>query len=286
MPSFTFGTTIPKMKDVLSTAVLAILRSLIALMYRSGISFGEFTQLAKVAYTKEVEQELIKANEKVTTSRIAIITGLTRKEVAAIRKQDAPKIEQTQKHGRAVRVITAWVNDANYHDNKGQPKILNVLNKGADVSFESLVSQYSGDMPYRAMMNELIRTGSVELIDKNKVKLVRVAHIPANQDDNEKYTILGEDVPLLISSIKHNIINTDKPPFYQRKVCYNNISRKHIAEFKALANRENQALLERLNNWLAEHDAENHESSDSNNSVKVGVGVYYFEEQKTSVEGT
>jgi hypothetical protein len=268
------------MKDALSSAVLAILRSLIALMYRRGISFGEFTQLAKVAYTKEVEQELIKANEKVTTSRIAIITGLTRKEVAAIRKQKTIKIEHTQKHGRAIRVLTAWASNASFNDKKGQALILDVQGEG--ISFESLVSQFSGDMPYRAMLNELIRTGSVELIDKNKVKLLRVAHIPTNQDDNEKYTILGEDVPLLISSIKHNIINTDESPFYQRKVCYNDISRKHIAEFKALANHENQALLERLNNWLAEHDAER---PDSNSSVKVGVGVYYFEEQQSSVEG-
>lgn len=253
-------------------------------MYRSGISFGEFTQLGKVAYIKEIEKELIKENEKATTSRIAIITGLTRKEVATIRKQDTPKIEPAKRRGRAVRVITAWMNDAKYRDSTGKPKLLKVSNNSADVSFQSLVSQYSGDMPYRAMMNELIRTGSVELVDNNKVRLVRAAYIPTNQDDDEKYSILGEDVPLLISAIKHNTINTDESPYFQRKVCYNNIPRKHIAEFQALANHENQALLERLNNWLAEHD-ENDNHFGSNNTVKVGVGVYYFEEKKTLAAG-
>jgi len=260
------------MNNNLSTAVYSILKSLIGFMFRSGISFGEFSELAKKAYVKEIEKELLASGEKATTSKIAIITGLTRKEVAAIRKEAPLKGGVSQQHNRAVRVISGWLSDSTYCDKQGKAKVLTV--QGKKGSFEALVSQYSGDMPYRAVMNELIRTGAVELKEKTKVALIRAAHIPS-ADDNEKYALLGEDVPLLISTIKHNIMEENLEPFYQRKVSYDNVPKEHLEDFKKIAKEENQALLEKLNKWLLAHDMG---KKTIINPMKVGVGVYYFEE--------
>lgn len=268
------------MKRSLSTAIYAILKSMMGLMFRSGISFGEFSELAKKAYIKEVEIELLKSGEKTTTSRIAIITGLTRKDVAAIRKEKPLKVEHSLQHNRAVRVISGWLSDATFCDKKGKTKALKI--QGEKGSFEALVYRYSGDMPYRAMMNELIRTKAVELLEKDKVVLIRAAHIPSNNDnDNEKYALLGEDVPLLISTIKHNIIKKDLEPLYQRKICYDNVPKEHLETFKNLANKENQVLLEKLNSWLSAHDMG---KKTIKNPMKVGVGVYYFEEASEAQE--
>jgi len=257
-------------------------------MFRSGISFGEFSELAKKAYVKEIEKELLKSGEKVTTSKIAIITGLTRKEVASIRKEVPSKTGLSPRHNRAVRVISGWLSAPAFCNKNGKPKILKI--QGDKNSFEALVSQYSGDIPYRAMMNELIRTGAVELKDKNRVSLIRAAHIPFNDDgdgDNEKFALLGEDVPLLISTIKHNILEDKLEPRYQRKVCYPHIPEKHIKAFKKIANSENQKLLETLNHWLSKHDTNKEPASASNKTVKVGVGAYYFEEPNNATsEGT
>ncbi len=258
----------------LTTAIYAIIKPLVGLMHRNGLSFGEFSTIAKHAFIKETEKELLASGQKATTSSLAIITGLTRKDVAALRKQDAPKSEAALQQNRAIRVISGWVSELDFCDVNGDPKILDI--SGSKNSFEDLVQKHSGDIPYKAILKELLRSEAVEVIDKNKVALIRAAYIPSD-DENGKYMHLAEDVSQLISTIKHNIISKEFEPRYQRKVCYERVPAQYIDEFKALANKENQKLLIKLNKWLAQHDIDNQAGDKNSTPMKVGVGVYYFE---------
>ena len=259
----------------LQTALYSIFKSLVSLLLRNGVSFGDASILLKQAYIEEAEADLKVSGEKTTTSRIAIITGLTRKDVAALRKESSPQDSRSAQHNRAVRVIGGWTGDSAYCNEEGNAKVLKI--QGKSESFESLVNKYSGDMPYRAMLNELIRTGAIEKIGEDNVVLVRSAYV-SSTDENEKYSLLGEDVSLLINTIKHNITSNKNELYYQRKVLYDNIPRKYVEEFKVLANRENQVLLLKLNSWLIQHDSDNQTIEED--AVKLGVGVYYFEESK------
>ncbi len=261
------------MKTSLSNAIYSVLKPLISLMSRECIAFGDFSSLAKQAFIHVTEQELLASGQKATTSRIAIITGLTRKEVAALRKQKVPQQEQDFHQNRAVRVISGWMGDDDFRDTRGEPKPL-VL-QGKTDSFEALVARHSGDIPYRAMINELIRIGAAELLEDGRVALVRAVYIPSGTESG-KYDLLGEDVALLIETIKHNIQHPDDPR-YQRKVCYDKVPRKYVEAFKTFANRENQALIMKLNAWLAAHDMDKQSDIEGEHPTRLGVGVYYFE---------
>lgn len=263
------------MSKPLTTAILTIFKPLVSLMLRSGISFGEASTLLKQAYVHEAENELQASGEKTTTSRISIITGLTRKDVAFLRKETSPHDLKTVNHNRAIRVIGGWNGDSKYCNDEGNAKVLQI--QGHSESFESLVNKYSGDMPYRAVLNELIRTGAVEKIGNDNVVLVRSAYV-SSDDENEKYSLLGEDVTLLVKTIKHNITASKNDVHYQRKVLYDNIPRRYTDEFKALANRENQLLLLKLNSWLIQQDMDNNKQKMEEEAVTLGVGIYYFEE--------
>ena len=269
------------MNTKLSAAIYNILKPLIILMGRECIAFGDFSRLTKQAFINVIEQELLASGQKATTSRISIITGLTRREVATLRKAQVPKQEQDFHQNRAVRVISGWISDAEFCDDKGVAAPL--LLQGKKGSFEALVARHSGDIPYRAMVNELIRIGAVELMEDGKVVLVRAVYGPS-ADKEEKYELLGEDVALLISTINHNIYQPEEP-YYQRKVCYDNIPKECVEEFKALVNKENQRLLIKLNTWLAERDMDKQSNIKSEHPVKLGVGVYYFEEKNTGKKG-
>ena len=265
------------MNKILLASITSILKPLISLMYRNGIAFGDFSQLSKQVYIDVIEKELQAENEKVTTSKLAIITGMTRKEVATIRKMGSHELQYESHFNRAVKVISHWATDPKFTDKEGNPKILPIQGDGE--SFETLVNLYSGDMPYRSVLNELIRTDAVKVIDDDRVELLRVAHIPSD-DNMNKYSLLGEDAALLISTIRHNILASDEEPRFQRKVCYNHIPEKHVKAFKKLAGTESQKLLEKLNKWLSKHDS-NEDTSNAENTKKVGVGTYYFEESNT-----
>lgn len=245
-------------------------------MNRNGVAFGDFAKLAKQAYIQETEQELINSGEKATTSKIAIISGLTRKDVAALRKESFPKFEQSHQKNRAVRVISGWVSDTEFCDDEGNAYLLPI--RGETGSFEALVNRYSGDIPFPSMLNELERIKTVERTEDKKVSLMRAVYVASNEDD-DKYDNLGEDVHLLISTIKHNIMAEDDEPLrYQRKVCYDKVPGIYVDEFRNMANKGSQALLVKLNSWLAKHDIDREPNLDKKDLTKVGLGLYYFEE--------
>ena len=271
------------MNKHLINSLLLLLKPLIGILNRNGIAFGDFSRLAKQAYIQETEKELIKSGEKPTTAKIAIITGLTRKDVASLRKNAVPMLKPNPQKNRAVRVLSGWITDSAFSNKKGAPKELPI--KGKTNSFEALVARYSGDMPYKSMLQELIRIGSVEKTGDDKVKLLRSVYIPS-KEEAAKYTTLGDDVSLLISTIKHNILEVEQPSRYQRKVCYDQIPAKYITEFRQLADERSQQLLEELNDWLAQHDLDRHPDLKADKPMKIGLGIYYFEEETQNKEDT
>ncbi|HHL19180.1 MAG TPA: hypothetical protein ENJ33_05550, partial [Thiothrix sp.] len=69
------------MNSCLYHAIYKLMLALVKLLLRKGVAFGEFIQILKQAYVKAAEEQLLASEGKATTSRIAIVTGLTRKDV-------------------------------------------------------------------------------------------------------------------------------------------------------------------------------------------------------------
>lgn len=267
------------MNDILRQLVYKLLYPIVKILLRKGISFGEFNQTVKLVFTDVAEQILTESEGKASSSRISIITGLTRKDVGFLRKQNknqAPVAGQaSQKYNRSVRVISGWIEDNEFCSDSGYPRTLPI--HGETGSFESLVNKYSGDMPVRAMLDELLRVGVVEKIESHHVSLLRHAYIPEG-DEDEKLLILGEDVPLLITTIDHNLAANKNESRFQRKVCYNNLPEGCLADFKKMVDHDGQLLLEKFNEWLSRHDRDNASASDGSDRFKAGVGIYYFQQ--------
>jgi hypothetical protein len=112
---------------------------------------------------------------------------------------------------------------------------------GTPNSFQELVKRYSGDIPYRAVLDELVADGSVERIEENKVKLIQRAYLP-KADESMKLHILGVDTAFLVDTIEHNLNRKDQPPRFQRKVLYDNLPDEALPEFRRFPpNRPNPA---------------------------------------------
>ena len=263
------------MQRVLYQAIYRILKPLMRLLLRNGIAFGEFNELAKHAFVDVAAEEFATPGKNTTTSKIAILTGLTRKEVARLRKLPEVEMGDTSRYNRSVRVISGWLGDREFNDSKGKPMEL-ALN-GGNASFESLVSRYSGDMPVRAMLDELERIDAAEQTENGKVKLLTRAYIP-HGDDDEKLAILGTDVGLLIDTIDNNLNQDSSTPRFQRKVAYDNLPQEVLPEFKKLVEGDGQKLLEQFNQWLSTRDRDSNPETEGTGRMRAGVGIYYFEE--------
>jgi len=260
----------------LSAAILRILKPLVRILLRHGISYNTFADLAKWAYIDVATREFALPGRKQTTSRVSILTGLTRKEVKRISELKHPEDQASaERYNRAARVIAAWQREGEFLESDGQPKDLPIA--GEEASFTELVRRYSGDIPVRAIKDELLRVGAVEELPDGRLRLLARAYIP-KKSEKDKIHILGTDVAFLISTIDHNLQTQVSEPFFQRKVAYDNLPQEILPQFRLLAAKKAQNLLEKLDKWLAQHDRDTNPEIKGTGRNRAGLGIYYFEE--------
>jgi len=144
---------------------------LVRLLIAQGVTHADFSETAKEVYV-EVALRHFEREGRINKSRVAILTGLTRKEVKNVIDRT---LDSRQKEGtlsRPERVLTGWFSDPKYTGPYGIPLELPYDSKEEAPNFLELVKQYSGDMAPRQMLNELLRAGSVIEVE-NRYKAVR-----------------------------------------------------------------------------------------------------------------
>lgn len=266
-----------KQSLVIADAILRLMRPLVRVLLRNGVSFHGFADLAKRVYVEVASQEdLTIPGRKPTVSRVAVLTGLTRKEVQRISAlPGTPDPEAGERYNRAARVVSGWVRDPDFTDPDGEPLPL-TPDEGAR-SFAELVRRYSGDVPPRAVLDELLRVGTVERGEDGRIRLFARSYIPRTSDA-DKFAILGTDVSDLIATIDHNMRQGVADPRFQRKVMYDNLPAEVIPKFRKLGAARAQALLEQLDKWLSQHDRDVQKTVEGSGRMRAGIGIYYFEE--------
>lgn len=263
--------------DIIARALARLLTPLVRILLRHGVSFGAFSDLLKRVYVTVAERDFTMPGRKQTTSRVAVLTGLHRKEVARLRRlpADAPDA-MDERYNRAARVLSGWLRDPDFRDASGEPAELAL--DTAD-GFPALVQRYSGDMPARAVLDELERVGSVARTPGGGVRLVQHGYVPA-RDTAQKLQILGTDTRDLIATIEHNLEAPPEDARFQRKVSYDNVPEEHVQEFRALAARRSQELLEELDRWLAARDRDRAAGVEGTGRVRLGLGIHQIEERR------
>ena len=259
----------------ISAAITTLLRPLVRLLLRNGVPYRTFADLAKRVYVDVATEEFGIPGRKQSKSRVSVITGLSRKEVLRLRRLPAPSdLGAVERYNRASRVIAGWVRDRMFHDASGSPVDLSV--EGDAVCFARLVRTYSGDAPVRAVLDELLRVGAVERTQEGRVRLIERSYIP-KAGEIDKIGILGVDAADLIGTIDHNILRPHAP-FFQRKVCYDNLPSEALPGLKKMAGERSQALLENLDRWMSERDRDVNPRVPGTGRKRAGVGIYYFQE--------
>ncbi|HET7370390.1 MAG TPA: DUF6502 family protein, partial [Gammaproteobacteria bacterium] len=159
----------------------------------------------------------------------------------------------------------------------GNPKPLS-LDEG-EHNFASLVRLHSGDAPPRAILDELERVNSVAYDEDGKLRLTTRTYIP-QLDDLEKISLMGGAVGQLILTMDRNFDSeSERDMHFQRIVSNDKLDPAAAAEFNEFAREESRKFLEKLDNWLAEHEASKQRiQMFSGDLQRVGLGLYYFQE--------
>ena len=168
-------------KKVLRACQL-VFRPLVKILLRYGIGFSEFAETVKTAYVDVASTEFGIRGRPTNISRIAVMTGLTRKEVRRLRTkieggEDSLKIKATP----ITEVLHQWHSDPEFLDEKGRPRELQ-FSDGAP-TFSKLVKKHGGDIPPGAMRTELKRVGAVEEGQDGVLRATSRTVIPVDSDE-------------------------------------------------------------------------------------------------------
>lgn len=263
-----------ELNEAVCRAAIKILIPLVRILLRHGISHGSFCELSKWAYVNAASESFTIEGRKQTDSRIAVLTGLSRKEVRRMRGITTHEdLSAHDRYNRSVRVISGWRRDSRFLDSRGQPAKLPFDN--GKVSFASLVKRYSGDIPARAVLDEMLRTGIVKRHDGN-IKLLTKGYI-VRKEESEKIQILGSDVSELIATISHNMENDSQDAFFQRKVSYDSIPENVLIQLRKRVHAMSEKFIKSVDKLISGYDRDINSSLKGTDSRKSGLGIFYFE---------
>lgn len=258
----------------LLSALRKLLRPLVRLLLDRGVGFDQFAQVARGVFVDVAAKDFALPGRKQTVSRISVLTGLTRKEVMRLRDEGRPVDEEgAASCNRAARVVTGWLQDHPAGDAASGAAPLPLDGPGG---FAGLVRRHSGDMPVRAVLDELLRVGAVRRRG-DVVELVNRNYIPP-VGQSERLVFLGDDAGDLISTIGHNLTAPAEETRLQRKSFYDNVPTESLPALRALAKERAQPLIDDIARAFAQHDRDVNPSIGGTGRHRVVVGVYFAEE--------
>jgi hypothetical protein len=259
------------LSPTLRAGLRLILRPIVRLLLRSGFSYQEFADVAKLTYAEVATREFGIRGRPTNVSRVAILTGFTRREARRLRDlldQETPGAGPSQT--AASRVLSAWHQQPEFVSPDGSPKLL--ARDGEAPSFADLARRFGADVPPTALLKELRTAGAVELTTDDRVRVLQRSFVP-RQFDAPLARIWGATVADLAETFSYNVLRRPQEPArFQRHAVNVNVSRKAAAEFREIVRGEGQALLERMDAWLTRH-----ESTADEPKVRLGVGIYHIE---------
>lgn len=275
------------MTDTPKTAVLVacrrLLRPVVYFLLKSGISWREFAEVARASYVEVATDRFGIRGRPTNASRVAILTGLGRREVA--RQRDILAADQAQEStylNSAQRVLSGWHQDPDYLEPSGTARSIPVF--GPAPSFADLCRRYGGDIPESALLKELRAVGAVTRGDDTAVAALSRVYIPL-QLDPAKVLRAGSVLEDVGTTVVHDLTCGAKQALrFERRAENDRISRHNVAAFSAFLESEGQQFLERIDDWLTQHEARPADPAAADDALRLGVGVYHIQSEPQSGE--
>lgn len=264
-------------KQTLLRAFRALLGPLIRILLRQGISFAEFSEVAKAVYVEVALKDFKVPGRKTTRTRIAVITGLTRKEVKRVIDEALSEdYEPKTKYGRLGRVLVGWHTDTDFTGPYGMPLELQYETENAgDATIAELVKRHSGDMSPRSILDELIRVGAVRETDIGWYRVLRREYIPEALGKHN-FERTGVIVKNFVNTVDYNMTKPapGKGRFERLVHADDGIRKQDMEKFDRYLRDRCQALLEELDNWLTGLPKPDPKNGDE--VVHTGIGIYHY----------
>jgi len=262
--------------SIVLSALLNALRPIARLLMKAGVGYREFAEIAKCAFVDVSTTDYGLRGRPTNISRVAVMTGLTRKEVKRLRVKISSGTElRTTKVIPLAEIIHQWHSDTRFIDERGKPISLPFEGEGA--TFSSLVKKYGGDIPPGAMRTELKRVNAIVESSDGTLTAAR-RHIRPVEKSHIFRTTVGSALFALAHTIDHNLGEADELGWIQRVASTTRIRSDDNPRVRRISRDRAEEFITSIDDLFSAYETiyPEKEHPDSVETV-VGVGVYYFE---------
>lgn len=271
-------------KNIALFALLKALRPIARFLMKSGIGYREFAEVSKSAFVDVATSDYGLRGRPTNISRVAVMTGLTRKEVKRLRDKilAGNQVDMARVIPPA-EILSRWHSDTDYLDSSGRP--LTLVFDGEKPSFAELVKKYGGDIPPGAMRTELVRVGAVTTDESGRLTVQMKGFLPIERED-QLQRALGLAMYGLGLTINHNLDSVPDDKWVERLAFSTRIRRGDNARVRRISQDRASEFVESVNDLFSAYETIYSDDEPEQNSTTVGVGVYYFESTEQDVDFT
>jgi hypothetical protein len=249
--------------------------------FEYGITASEIAGVVRRAYIQSLESRLLEQRRPPTDARLAIVAGLSRSEVVALREALRAGAPHSMRAGASLdqitSLLTVWHTHPNFSGAYGLAIDLDLvpIPDSPRRVFQELVEIACPHADRDALLDELVAAGSVEVIDASTVRCLSRAYVPRGADVT-RIERMGRFLGVVTANFVHNLLRNDtEPAYFERTVVSDEmLTNRGRDQFLNVAGERGQELLAELDTFLTGLAA----SESSTTGKRYGVGVYFFED--------
>jgi hypothetical protein len=266
--------------QALLKAARRLLRPLVRLMMRSGITFPIVADLMRSLFVEVASQELLTDARARTDSRISLLTGVHRKEIRRLRELPADSEAVPEVVTLSSQIIARWLGTRAYIDESGHPRPLpRTARSDTILSFEGLIASVTTDVRPRAVLDDWLSQGIVTLDADDIVHLEAEAFIP-RAGGEEQLFYFARNLHDHVAAATANISAAGPARFLDRSLHYDEMTPEAAERLEAFAREAGVRMLLEANRLALELTEGDTAKIAAEATRRVNFGVYTYTEDE------
>jgi hypothetical protein len=190
-------------KTALSISLLRLLRPLVRIMLREGLTYSHFAAIAQMAFVESAAKDFAGKGMKSSEASVCALTGMTSREIrkVLVEQERFESSELLEVSNPFARVLHGWHNDRDYVGPYGFPADLPF--EGSPLSFTILTSRHAAGVSPHAVLKELRRVDAVTEVGFNIWKPLKQEYIEPSLSP-ENLGRMASLVESLLSTLENN----------------------------------------------------------------------------------
>jgi hypothetical protein len=264
----------PSAKAHLVFSFRKILRPLVKILIRAGVSYDEFREVVKATYIEVGVRDGVGQGVPVTRARVAGATGVPKHEVD--RYVDDPALLAPPGPTNAAiiaEVLHLWNTDAKYLGPYGVP---------LEIDFESTPGKNLTELVHRAdpmadplvILEELLESGILVRVGDRYLKITARAFVLVDGMSPQMLEHMGNVMTNLANTLQYNMRGPTTPKRIERVIFADNgLDPDSMTRFEEFADERVKAFIRDVDDWLGKNT---NTYLDQQSVVQTGLSIFHY----------